>query len=405
MPAAAWLRELIPALRDGELDLVSTRAREALPGRGEVFEATLRERENGRVETRPLLLERGGPQAPGPLARWSGHDVRSGVSAWLSPADPWMSHVDEIVETERLRALCAAQFPRLALGRLRMRVLAHRFGRRITLHLRIGAAEPSGRATAPLDLVLKVFAGGGHARLAGTIARLNALPELPFAVPRPLRHEPARRLLLLEHLPGESLHERLAAAPPARFAEAGEAIRRFQRLEARGLSPHDGDSEAAVLVRARERAATADASFAALMRGLEENLTARLRADVPPRGLVPAHRDFYDKQLLLRERGLGVLDWESASLAPPALDPGNFLAHLRLRALQGVLGEESRDERSAAFLAGYAPEPAGEELRAIHLWECASLLRLAGVYRLRPGCEELARELLRSAAETWRRTS
>src|SRR4030067_3421814 len=50
--------------------------------------------------------------------------------------------------------------------------------------------------------------------------------------------------------------------------------------------------------------------------------------------LVPAHRDFHDKQILKNGRYLYILDWDLSCLADPALDLGNFLAHLRLRSYQ-----------------------------------------------------------------------
>ena len=50
--------------------------------------------------------------------------------------------------------------------------------------------------------------------------------------------------------------------------------------------------------------------------------------------LLPSHRDFYDKQILLDGKKLTVIDWDTFAMADPTLDFGNFTAHLKLRALQ-----------------------------------------------------------------------
>ena len=84
-----------------------------------------------------------------------------------------------------------------------------------------------------------------------------------------------------------------------------------------------------------------------------------------------------------------LLDLDTLALGDPALDVGNFLAHLTLREDQSP--EESR--RIAAgrqtFIAGYQFRDAPFWER-VSWWEFAALLRLVCVYVLRPRWQEMA---------------
>ena len=58
--------------------------------------------------------------------------------------------------------------------------------------------------------------------------------------------------------------------------------------------------------------------------------------DLPEARPVICHRDFHDKQVLISENRITLLDLDLLAISDPALDAGNILAHLRLRALQGL---------------------------------------------------------------------
>ncbi len=108
--------------------------------------------------------------------------------------------------------------------------------------------------------------------------------------------------------------------------------------------------------------------------------------------LRPAHLDFYDKQILIRGDRITLLDLDTAGLAEPELDLGNFVAHLRLRALQGLA--RGWEIPAAAFIDGYASAasrhaPAGSAIcrpvaDRLRFYRASAQLRLACVYAFRP---------------------
>ncbi|GHD10076.1 phosphotransferase [Zhihengliuella salsuginis] len=111
--------------------------------------------------------------------------------------------------------------------------------------------------------------------------------------------------------------------------------------------------------------------------------------------LVPAHRDLHDEQLLYDPAAgrIGVLDFDTAALAEPALDLGNLMAHLALRHDQGLISGPARD--AARDVLAEAAEGCGVSAARLAAYENATRLRLVGVYAFRPPWRQLARDWLR----------
>jgi hypothetical protein len=162
-----------------------------------------------------------------------------------------------------------------------------------------------------------------------------------------------RRLVTVQRL--------LAGSPPARpggvALAAGELLRELQTA-----SP-DPQEAGLVVAPPSEQLAVAEASarfVAAILPALGGRLEVLLRAleaSVPPCDrLVLAHGDFSARQLLVTADGLAVVDLDAMRLAPAALDPATYAAHL-------VFGEpDDLDDASAALeelLEGYGGRPLG----------------------------------------------
>jgi hypothetical protein len=108
---------------------------------------------------------------------------------------------------------------------------------------------------------------------------------------------------------------------------------------------------------------------------------------------VPIHRDFYDKQVLVGLERTTLLDVDTISLGDPALDVGNFLAHLYLRANQAPSLASRAIAGHQAFTDAYHTDDKSLWHRA-EWWEAAALLRLACIYCLRPQWQNIAISVL-----------
>jgi aminoglycoside phosphotransferase (APT) family kinase protein len=135
-------------------------------------------------------------------------------------------------------------------------------------------------------------------------------------------------------------------------------------------------------------------THAASVRDVEDRVRV-LATRAEPGKLRPAHRDFYDKQVLVEGDRVTFLDLDTACLAEPELDAGNFLAHLRLRSLQR--SDEKIRELAGPFLEAYARRRGRLDPRRLHWYEAGSLLRLSCVYSFRPRCRSLSVLLLKEA--------
>ncbi len=104
---------------------------------------------------------------------------------------------------------------------------------------------------------------------------------------------------------------------------------------------------------------------------------------------MPAHRDLHDKQLLAGDgASIGLLDFDTLTLAEPALDLANLRVHLLLRRDQGRWSPARTGVALAAVdrvLDGSGVDP--ERTRA---YAAATALRLACVHAYRPADRAVA---------------
>ncbi|MGD9527896.1 hypothetical protein [Pseudonocardia sp.] len=232
---------------------------------------------------------------------------------------------------------------------------------------------------------------------------LAGLPDAPI-VPAVHAHDPAAGQVVLDPVPGPSLHELLRDDPAAATeltAWIGAALGALATIPVAGLPRHDADAEARVLRRWLDDADgwagtdLADHADAALPR----------LAALPEPAWTACHRDLHDKQVLAvagPDRAVGLLDLDTLCAADPAVDAANLLAHLHLRHLQGHCTTDTARRCATALhaAAGVAALPPA----AVAAYTAATLLRLAAVYTFRPARPHLVRRLaiLAATPDPWR---
>jgi hypothetical protein len=262
--------------------------------------------------------------------------------------------------------------------RLNARSRGYKPLRRMTVEYRCedgdggGGARLFGKALRPRDL----------ARVEATWAALAGSPAAAcLALPRAVVR--SWNMLLSDPRPGTAL-DRLIPGPAAvrGVALAGEALaglhgggvtlpqRHPRRRESETL-----DSWLRCAARAcPEMAARLDAARRYLAR-----LGGRPRLGPP----VPSHRDYHPGQLLVAPQGASILDLDTAAMAEPELDAGNFLAHLDLFELERRSVPTA--ELGRVFRSAYERR-SGRRLdsRRLLWYRAGAVLRLACVYRFRP---------------------
>ncbi|NYE75484.1 phosphotransferase [Microlunatus parietis] len=209
--------------------------------------------------------------------------------------------------------------------------------------------------------------------------------SLPLATPTVLDADPGQASVTTAALPGRTLTALLtepAAAEACRAA--GRALAGLHRLDpaiataGRAIPAlHDLTAERAVTAHWQRLAA----EYAAPLPAWRPRRPALGRVPEPPERPALIHRDLHDGQLLINDDGeAGLIDFDLIAVGDPALDLANLIAHLELRADQGVLADP--EPLIEAVLNGYRPSSALRSRLPGYL--ALARARLDAVYAFRP---------------------
>ncbi len=253
------------------------------------------------------------------------------------------------------------------------------------------------RATKPA-LITKLYGGRRDELAALAHADLRSLPSPPdasFRVLHPVSRVHEWRALLWPEAAGTTLHAQLATPEASRLtAIAGSALACLHAADAAWTRSHRRDDELAGIGRWTWLAGRVWPEWQEALHRTLEGLR-QWSASLGEGPLLPSHRDFHDKQLLVDLTGAAILDLDLACRAEPELDIGNLLAHLRLRVLQGRLHAQSPVAYN--FLDAYVRTNDAVELERIAFYQSCASLRLACVYALRPRWAALVPRLVAEA--------
>lgn len=193
------------------------------------------------------------------------------------------------------------------------------------------------------------------------------VPELSMWLQRKVDGIPASKLLLG---PG-------AEAVAIRIAEAAWALHRSALSSVRS---HSVDDEVAVLEDRLEALASESAAWHRRVEHLLE-LSRVSCSNLNARPIATIHRDFYPEHVLVEGERLWIIDLDQWCFGDPALDIGNFVAHLEELALRKT-GNPLRASPAVEALVGRYIELAGDSHRvAIDVYTALSLARLVGISR------------------------
>ncbi len=276
---------------------------------------------------------------------------------------------------------------------MRADLLAHRLGKRAVL--RLTATPRSGGP--PATLIAKCYkSANGKGRR--THLYHQALYDTThagetIAVPKPLAFDEVRSLSLLEDVGGRPLRFDQPYSLPD-VINTGRAAARFHQLPVTCEAAHCADDEFALLEDWAALTSTVFPDLGRLVERARRTVSADLRR-VQSAPVALSHRDFHEKQVLLGERAVIFIDFDTLAMSDPALDIGNFLAHARLAALQTGTDNAAAE---AAFRNAYGPVAGDGPTARIDIYRRASLMRLGCLYAFTSQWQCLSPTLLAEAA-------
>lgn len=220
-------------------------------------------------------------------------------------------------------------------------------------------------------------------RWSRLLATARLAESLPLPTPRILTADQTANSVTTAPLPGRTLTDLLSdgSAPDACRA-AGRALSVLHRVDHRAdvfrdLPSHDLAAEQAVTDHWLRQAHEHGALPGPVDQATAPTFPGPNRSDQ----LTLIHRDLHDGQVLIDDRGrAGVLDFDLLAIGDPALDLANLIAHLELRATQGLVPDPA--PLIAAVLAGYRPTKA--IAARIPTYRALTHRRLTAVYAFRP---------------------
>jgi Phosphotransferase enzyme family len=244
--------------------------------------------------------------------------------------------------------------------------------------LRYDPIARDGRLQPDHALFAKLYApkeGAAAFRVAAQIADWLAASDTGTSAVRPLAHVPEDEIVLYPRVTGTPLSRYPVQHAAPHLARAGSALSALQRAPVglfEEVRPHSFSEEVRAIARAAEHVPALLPGVGSVIEGIIErarDLNERLAEEAP----VLAHGDYKADHAWVTRRGLTLIDFNTCSLADPALDIGKFLADLRWWYFDA--GEERTRWAQRHFLEGYGSHGSDRLARA-RLFEVLILTKI-----------------------------
>lgn len=269
------------------------------------------------------------------------------------------------------------------------RVVKHRPGRRCTILYDLS----QGRR----QVYVKIYYNKRGKGILNKMRKLKKACSKALLIPEAFAYLPEHRMLLIEGINGTPLSQLQGSALNSWVRRAAEALAYFHNCDANMTKVWTLRDEIAVLCkRIQILAVNKPKAMPTVLELVTLLWASEPDANIPVR---PIHRDFYPGQVIALGDRAGFVDLDDSALGDPAIDVGNFLAHLKLLSFErhsdpGALARE-RD----IFLKCYLESAINMQMGRIVFFEASTLLRLASLASDHPDRTEQTQAMLCQAVE------
>lgn len=198
-------------------------------------------------------------------------------------------------------------------------------------------------------------------------------------VPQPVGAIPELHMWLQRVVGAQTVTEQLECADAAELCRiAAATVAKLHKSGPLAGKVHSTGNEIAILKKNLEFAKASIPRLAGRIERIEQacgNLAARLK----PLNQTTIHRDFYPDQILVRDRAAWLLDLDLCSFGDPAIDIGNFLAHLQEASLRRYGHLHGYAHLENAFLSGYESATGSRLSASIPNYVTLTLARHIGI--------------------------
>lgn len=318
----------------------------------------------------------------------------------LDPAIPFLAETLDLAAAQRQ---LWQQIPSLTNYQVTAaRLIRHKIGRRCLIEYRLEPAATRSQNAAfsgALSILGKIRAKGLDHK---SYALQKALWQQGFddhspdglSVPEPLGMIPEWQMWLQRKVPGVPATQILPTAEGVRVAPRIAAI--AHKLHQASISPQRRHTLVDELEILEQRLTQVSQRFPQWARRLEMVYTqcVALGQSLTEGKTCGIHRDFYGDQVLVSGDRLYLLDLDLYCEGTPALDIGNFIAHLTEQGLRTLGNPDAFSEREAAITAAFCHLTSPDFAQAIAVYKTLTLVRHISLSTQIPGRQHTTEALL-----------
>ncbi len=251
----------------------------------------------------------------------------------------------------------------------------HKPGRRCLIEYQVAPGD----GTTPIPVLAKLRRRGvdtSNFDFLQALAANGFHPEAPdgISIPTPLGAIPSLGLVLHQRVAGTPLTQRLSDPDAPQLAvRTAEALLKLHRTRHTLPRRHAVTDELDHLESQLTRTAEALPELQQRILGVLDDCQ-RLAERLPAARPTQLHRDFYPDQILIDGSRLWIVDFDLAAVGDPALDAGNFVAHLIEHGLRFHHDAAALSPVIQAFRTHYLGR-SGVPVESLHAWTTLALAR------------------------------
>lgn len=283
---------------------------------------------------------------------------------------------------------------------VKVEMLGHRPGKRCISRVHYQSGENLSEKKIKQSVMIKLFKGRSD-RSQRLYHVMQQLWEQGFnfdnkvRIPQPIAQIDKANLIIMEDVAATQLGT--GNLTSANLMRAGHALSKFHQGALNTDKTFTLDDEIDLLNNWVARVGQIFPQYTQALNSILDKVSLELRHTAAFEETL-VHRDFYEKQVLLNDDQTILIDFDTACYADPALDMGNFMAHLTLLELQGSKTPENAE---SDFIYGYGNSASSSLMTRVNNYKRSTLLRLACLYSFWPEWHSIVPQLIKAAQKDY----
>jgi thiamine kinase-like enzyme len=265
---------------------------------------------------------------------------------------------------------------RISDRKLKFDILRYKPERRAVIRFDTKAVRHADGHKEKLSVFARIYADDSGRQVYDLQKKLYqlSLHDRHFNIAEPIVYLPERRIFLMEKLEGITLLDCVKKRDADALQTTARALAAMHNKKIDNLPEFAPSSLVEKTGASFEMISKITPEFSPAAGIIHEALSGRIE-NYPPRDKAFVHGDFYPGQVIIQDNVAGIIDFDRSCHCDPTADIGNFIAHLKLLRIKGIINNDPVED---LFIHSY------EKARGVKLdpgivdfWTAFSLYELA----------------------------